>query len=295
MQKQQQTHSNNLTRTQKIWVEVIAIVVGVLIVGVLIVVAVFSTANNSGKDSGELEEKPGDPVVEAEQADIDDDSSEPADTSDPRPLPLPRQTPQTPRRQSKQTTETDRDAADPCETALDAVTDSVEQLADALLTGPDETRETFETIDNANRQAANLCTQQQIDDHQTNLQKRNERCETAVEPVNTAIQQAAATIDAAAHRASDIADTHRTGGSEQQAAAAHEAEHLIETIQTAWNAAQAVTGDGPDKHASRLLGQCASHETAVHTYITAQRIRDIQIQAQQTTALLAEIAQPHQH
>ena len=279
MQKQRQTHSSILTRNQKVWVSILVIGIG-FGVGFGIIVATFSATNN---DSGEMGETPGDPVVETEQAGTRDRVRFPrivrntsADTAAPE----------------EQTTETDGPGPDLCETALNAVTDNVGQLADALLTGPDETRKTFETIDNADQQAANLCTQQQIDDHQTNLQKRSERCETAVEPVNTAIQQAAATIDAATRRASD---TYRTGGAEQQAAAAHDAEHLIETIQTAWDAAQAATGDGPDKHASRLLGQCNSHETAVHTYITAQRIRDMHMQAQQTTIMLAVIAQPHQH
>ena len=271
MQKQQQTRIINRTGNQKIWVSVL--VIGI---GVGIVFANFSAPGLYG--NGEMEEMPGVPVVEAEPATTEARNTS-TDTAEPE----------------KQTTETDGPGPDRCETALNAVSDSVEQLADALLTGPDETRETFETIDNANQQAANHCTQQQIDDHETNLQKRSERCETAIEPVNTAIQQAAAAIDAATSRASDIADTHRTGGSEQQAAAAHDAVHLIETIQNAWFTAQATTGNGPDEHASRLLEQCNSYETAVHTYITAQRIRDMQAQAQQTTVVLAEIAQPHQH
>ena len=284
MQKQQQTHSSTLTRNQKIWVVILFIGVVIGIGGGI--VARLSTMPTN--DSGEMEETPGGPVVEAEQADTDNDSPEPATTEA-------RNTSTDTAEPEKQTTETAGPGPDRCETALNAVTDNVGQLADALLTGPDETRETFETIDNANQQAANHCTQQQIDDHETNLQKRSERCETAIEPVNTAIQQAADAIDAATSRASDIADTHRTGTAEQQAAAAHNAVHLIETIQNAWFAAQATTGNGPDEHASRLLGQCNSYETAVHTYITAQRIRDMQAQAQQTTIVLAEIAQPHQH
>ena len=303
MQNQQQTPSSNSpTRKQQFQAafrDAISIKTAMFAAASILLAASILYVTGAGNYPSDSSE----PATTAEQADTSDGTSEPAATaadSTPTTVPAKQQTADT----ADENDNSGADSADStdstvndgaCAAALTAVDDSIGQLAETLHTDPSAALETLATVDSNYQQATEDCGQDRIDEHRTNLQKRSELCETAVAPIDAAIQQAAAGIDAASQQAHGIVDAYRTGGPDQQAAAAHDAGHLIETVQAAWAVVEAATGNSPGQHASRLLGQCNSRETAVHTYITGLRIIDLQTQAQQVIVTAAEIGQPHQH